>query len=44
MWDLLDEVHLDWEYFTVVVKTLSTVKLKEGRAKTEKKKKDEVVF
>ena len=44
MQDLLDEEHLDWEYFTVAVKTLSTVKLKEGRAKTEKKKRDKEVM
>ena len=42
--DLLDEEHLDWEYFTAVVKMLSTVKLKEGRVKMEKKKRDEEVM
>ncbi|KIM58952.1 hypothetical protein SCLCIDRAFT_27663 [Scleroderma citrinum Foug A] len=41
MRDLLDEEHLDREYFTAAVKTLSTVKPKEGRVKTEKRKRDE---
>ena len=41
IWDLLDEDHEDWKYFTLAVKRLSMVKLKEGGVKVEKKMKDE---
>jgi len=39
--DLLDEEYVNWEMFTGAVKGLSTGKLKEGKAKLEKRRKDE---
>ena len=39
--DLLDEEYANWEMFTGAVKGLSTGKLKEGKAKLEKQRKDE---
>jgi len=41
VWDLLDEEYANWEMFTGAVKGLSTGKLKEGKAKLEKRRKDE---
>lgn len=39
--DLLDDEHDNWEDFTAEVKKLSITKLREGKAKAEKRKKDE---
>ena len=39
--DLLDEEYTNWETFTGAVKGLSTGKLKEGKIKLEKRRKDE---
>ena len=39
--DLLDDEHDNWEDFTAEVKKLSVTKLREGKAKAEKRKKDE---
>jgi len=44
VWDLLDEEYANWEMFTGAVKGLSMGKLKEGKAKLERQRKDEEVM